>query len=691
MLGDGRRWAWGLLLGAVTVGCGGGTGAGEDLGPPVPPGPIVGGDGPGEPPADAVRGILECPTVPRPEYTLGVEVEVPLSTRFTTNCASCHGATGEGRPGYPALSSDLSFDDYLTAVREGPGAMPRFDASVVSDETLRNDYELLRDMAEGAPKTRSLGDEWTWSDAQVEEAYARGLTAWRKPDPLGVACANCHTPDAVDLAVLGYEDHDIMRRAALHLPPDDQVALVNFVHAQRRRFNIAEPCSPRYRPLQPGGEPLPGETPEEQDVAFAEQLIDLESFLVVDVVETLDDARAAYRQLVATNTRTLRTGLRLPRWTEDSFHGHEHATINDYLMGVGRAPLDPDAFYAVEDAYIAEPSDANFYALLDSFEARTHDLGYADAHEAANRKANGRCNAIQKQGGMLGFSDLKKKESAYIVQHLMRAALRGASSWEELPTAPFVGFGNTLNPFYRLGAQFAEFNCRNADDMMASWPDEPAAEIPQSDLDSGEAIELSRQLNHPWQSLGQLYDPALMMREGQTPNQLHYWALHGFTQRAVHLPFYYAHRVAQQIHFYEDLRGTPEHPGEGFFGGAEVHPVLDGRRLFLRPAGFRRANDDDETIRGAVSNTMRCNIVRMVLLMQRDLFSQGAGGNSILAREEGDSLNRHWNEWTTVANQMNDGKRPLFGPLAERRALCAEGLVSLIDEVRDLGAQAADL
>jgi len=43
---------------------------------------------------------------------------------------------------------------------------------------------------------------------------------------------------------------------------------------------------------------------------------------------------------------------------------------------------------------------------------------------------------------------------------------------------------------------------------------------------------------HPWQMLGVLYDPGLMMREGQNPNQLHYWALHGFVRRDVHLPFY---------------------------------------------------------------------------------------------------------------------------------------------------------
>ncbi|MEM9189892.1 MAG: cytochrome c [Myxococcota bacterium] len=656
--------------------------------------PIVGEGGPGEAPATALQGVLDCPTVDAPPYTFGVEVDLPLSEPFRTTCSSCHGPSGEGLSGYPAIPGALSFEEFRAAVRDGKGdAMPAFASASIDDASLRNDFEVLQGIAGSAPTPRALGGEWTWSESQVEEAYQAGLDIWRKPDHEGVACANCHSPDAFDLAIFGFHDDQILRRARLHLDPGDSAALVNLVHAQRRRFNIGRPCSPDYRPLQPGGEVLPGATPAEQDQSFGEQLVAMDYFVINGAVETVADARRVISELQATDLRRLPIGIELPRWTEDGFNGDPHNTINDYLAGVGRVPNDPGGWYAAEDAYIDDPSEANLLGLVRGLSEETHDLGYAERAEEANREANGRCNAIHGSGGFLGFTDLKKRESLMLVQHYLRMAALGRDGWHELGLAPHIGYGNNLNPFYRMGAQFAEFNCRNAGPMLASWPAEPAGEIPEQDLATGEAIELSRQINHPWQTLGMLYDPALMMREGMVPNQLHYWALHGFVQREVHLPFFYAHRVAQQVRFYEELRGTAEHPeGQGFFSTQPVHPLLDGERLFLRPAGFRRAGDGD-TFTSQASNTLRCNIVRAVLLVQRELLQGGEPGNHIANVPQKGSLAEHYATWETVAEQLgrsNPDER-LLGELRNRSNLCTTDMLSLIEEVRTLADGARDV
>ncbi|MEL7372471.1 MAG: hypothetical protein AAFN74_26340, partial [Myxococcota bacterium] len=150
--------------------------------------------------------------------------------------------------------------------------MPSFSPAALPDSLLRQDYAALVERSSESPSTIEYGNEWSWSTAEVSAARTEGLELWRKPDPAGVACANCHTPDALDLAILGYTDDVITRRARLHLEADDAAKLVKFVHAQRRHFGIERPCHPEYRPLQPGGVVLPGDTPIAQDMAFGEQL-----------------------------------------------------------------------------------------------------------------------------------------------------------------------------------------------------------------------------------------------------------------------------------------------------------------------------------------------------------------------------------------------------------------------------------
>ncbi|MEM9457612.1 MAG: cytochrome c [Myxococcota bacterium] len=657
------------------------------------------GEPDGPPDGEGIEGILECPTVELPPYTRGVDAT--LTPPFSLSCGSCHGPTGSGFGNYPEIPGELTLDEFKDVVRQGRGLMPAFTEEFITEAQLEEDYAALSVLAEGADDDLlPAAGEWSWSEAQVQQAYERGLEAWRKPDHDGIACTNCHSPDAVDLAVIGFTDDDILRRSGLHLPAEDAAALVDFVHAQRRRFGIGRPCSKDWRPLQPGGEVLPGDTPHEQDASFAQELVERDYILATGRVETLADAEAVLSEMNSIDLRRLPIGIPFPRWTEDGFNGPEHSTINDYMMGVGRVPNDPDAWYALESAYIEDPSSANFYELLHEVTDQSNDMGFSEATADENSQANGRCNKMSQNGyGFLTFTDEAKRRSGLIVQHMMRMALTGQSGWYDLPPAPFVDYAQTygegVNPFFRLGAQLAEHNCRQAGPMLATWPEEPAAEIPASDLANGEAVELSRQLNHSWQSLGMVFDQTLLMQEDFTGGQnLHYWAIVGFDQDNVHLPFLYLHRILLQEHYYRDLRGTEAHPplGMNHFGSIEVHPLLDGKRLFFKSNNHNVV--DSEEFRAKISNTIRCNSYRTLLLLQRELLLAGQSGNHMFVNENNtQTLMENYSDWGTWVNQLRNkgGEALLSDAFAGHGDLCMDGLDDLIVELEELVLAGDDL
>jgi mono/diheme cytochrome c family protein len=675
---------------------------------PLPPATVDGAV-----PSTAIRGILDCPTAPLPPYTGQLvparTATVELSNAFRSACRSCHGDLGEGRDGgrYPAIPGDLSFDAYRRVVREGRGLMPAFDDAFVSDDELRADYEALQDGAavpppDGAPAT----GEWGWSEAQVAEAYQRGMASFRVPDKEGVACANCHAPDALDLAVIAYPDDAILRRAGLHVGPEDAANIVDLVHAQRRRFNIGEACDRLWRPLQPGGEVLPGDTPREQDVAFGQELTDRGFKLATGRVETLADAYEVFDEMVATDLRRLPMGIPFPRWTEDGFNGDAHSTINDYLMGVGRVPVDHDAWYALEDRYIRNPSQGNFFEVVHRMKDEMTDQGFGERTEDAHRQANGRCGLVsRKGGGFLSFVDEAKKRSLFIVQHYMRMALLDhEGGWYDQDPTPFADYahqyGEPLNPFWLVGAQFAEHNCRNAGPLIATFPAEPAEEVPPSDRANGELVQTLIELNHPWQTLAQVYDQSLWMAEelgGTTrggDNNLHYWADRGFDQDHVHLPFLYLHRILMTEHYWRERRGTAMAPPADLNhqSSAQVHPVLDGERLFFKTAN--RTALEAGAPAAEVSNAIRCNAYRTILLLQKELFEAGEPGSNVyVSGNQISSLTQHYSDWGIYVRRLESrgGERALTPAFAGHGELCMGGLQDLLDELDRLARGATDL
>ena len=222
-------------------------------------------------------------------------------------------------------------------------------------------YAPLNDPAYGTGATAAN----RLSDAQMSTAFTEGLAAWRRIGNHG-GCISCHSPDAFDLALIGYSDADITRRALGHVTAGEAAQIVQLIKAMRQRYKIERPLHPQtFRPLQPGYEVLPGTSAENQDLAFANYLNDdIGLIWAKDRIESRAQALAAQQQLLALDLRKLRIGIPFDRWSEDGFHGAGNLSLSEWvpMMGMQPAPGRAAEWHALHDAYIADPSDANFWA-----------------------------------------------------------------------------------------------------------------------------------------------------------------------------------------------------------------------------------------------------------------------------------------------------------------------------------------
>lgn len=120
------------------------------------------------------------------------------------------------------------------------------------------------------------------------------------------------------------------------------------------------------RPLQPGGDVLPGDTPEARDLAFGREIAPKLPLLFGEPIRTVDQAKAAEAQLLALDVTNLKVGIPLNRLSEDIAHGKEHASVAQWLPEVPPTIADSDrpAWYEDEDRYLADPSQNNLRTLI---------------------------------------------------------------------------------------------------------------------------------------------------------------------------------------------------------------------------------------------------------------------------------------------------------------------------------------
>lgn len=260
------------------------------------------------------------------------------------------------------------------------------------------------------------------------EAVAAGLVAFRTPDGNGNTCAGCHAPDGIDLAYPAYSREDILRRANNHLDPQSSAAIADMIEAVRDHHGWVPTRDPReYRPLQAGGQVLPGGTAMERDAAFTQQLVDRGLWLAVGEVDDLPGAIAARDELLALDPWSLPVGIPLGRFSEDEHFGPSHHSLSEWVPTAAHVPdsLDPDTWWALQDLYLAEPSDEALVALLD---------GIAGPDAAA------RVHVEEPDGALEAFESARFR-SLLLLSHEQRremsgAAPRGAADVIAYPTNP---------------------------------------------------------------------------------------------------------------------------------------------------------------------------------------------------------------------------------------------------------------
>ncbi|MDG2305289.1 MAG: carbohydrate-binding protein [Candidatus Binatia bacterium] len=334
----------------------------------------------------------------------------------------------------------------LVPVREGPdvrtGSAPAEHSpshivipfafpptEIVAGETPRRrvDYPEGVLCPTDAPDPRcgpGFSDETALEEAALEQAITQGLAAFRFDGAHG-SCAGCHVADAFDLAVIGYSDADIRRRALEHVSSEQAEQIVQLVHAQRQRHGLDRVLHPgHFRPLQPGFEPLPGDTVRERDFAFLQHLADEQNLILMnDVIDSREKALLAEQQLLALDVHSLRIGVRLDRWSEDSFHGPSHVgqapyaeaqgqdgSVAEWLPNMATVPLANRAqeFYALFDAYAANPTDLAFWRFYDSIAEITesHEPLLNDDDSWAYEWMRTKYESIQVMGHMLRHQTL---------------------------------------------------------------------------------------------------------------------------------------------------------------------------------------------------------------------------------------------------------------------------------------------
>ena len=231
------------------------------------------------------------------------------------------------------------------------------------------------------------------NEAALASALAAGHAAWTDEASMGGPCASCHSPDAIDLAWIGYSDCDIRRRALDHVNSAQADAIVEYIHARRQQHDIQKPLHPdKYRPLQPNHEPFgdpaddievaDSDLQDQRDEAFMRHLTDdLQLLWATSRIDSLERARQAYQQLLTLDLKRLPLGIPFDRFSEDprasdnecrsAGAGHLGQSVFEWVPAMPMRPKEgaEAQWYSLLDDYVADPSTVNLWRYYDTIDA----------------------------------------------------------------------------------------------------------------------------------------------------------------------------------------------------------------------------------------------------------------------------------------------------------------------------------
>ena len=319
---------------------------------------------------------------------------------------------------------------------------------------------------DGSPSTpsSSIGSASTPIDtplAQNADSASRrtdALALWREASPskrVKGSCVGCHGADYLDLARIGTSAATVQRRAVIDgASAAEAQTLYASIQDLRSQYSIPIENPQTFRPFQPGGVLLPGDTSQARDAAFGRELKTLIPTLMGPRIGNLAQAQKARDELIdlargtnaagansaMLNLRSLPVGVPFPRWSADAFNASSsdasQTTLNDWISDVALEPVDADRaqWLGLQQAYLSNPSTPNFWRMFAFVDRLTpQPATYVDSLSSGQR------DILQSYAGT-------KYRSALIGQHLLRTDLAGTTS-KFLGTGA-VAFNYLLNDSY---------------------------------------------------------------------------------------------------------------------------------------------------------------------------------------------------------------------------------------------------
>lgn len=285
--------------------------------------------------------------------------------------------------------------------------------------------------------------------------YQQALDVWRLRREKD-SCSSCHGPDFFDLARIGTSDSEIVRRALMDGASEAEGrTLVDGVKAVRAIYGLG-PENPRtFRPFQPGGAVLAGSSSIERDLAFAAELEQfLPTLTSAQPIASLADAKRARDEFLAVDFDTMKIGVPLPRWSSDIAHGAAEGTFNDWVSDLARVPRPErrDEFIALQDAYLIDSSDFNFWKMYFAVDEMTLPFEGITPVDPADRWKAERFSAMKYKSALIGQHALR-------VQSLNRTGfMKGQVAFSYLTTEePFRTAFKGKSATHRGGERLPEF------------------------------------------------------------------------------------------------------------------------------------------------------------------------------------------------------------------------------------------
>lgn len=443
------------------------------------------------------------------------------------------------------------------------------------------------------------------ADVESNADEATALALWRKVGLKG-SCSGCHGADYFDLARIGSSDATIMRRAlADGATIAEANSLITAVKRTRTQLSIPVTDPLTFRPFQPGGELLAGARPLDRDFEFGKSLKTLQPFVMTPrtdgepTVNSLAAAKTALAELLALDLRTLKVGVAFPKWSSDFFNGNADGSLNDWIADLASEPAtdaDRVTWRALQDAYLRDASDENFWAMFAAVDKYTTDL-------------------MPLASGAQSFTRQKFK-SALLGQHLMRTQLRGRSGFVRGPVAFAYIETGPMRALFENVASLKRFNYLPGGNMWEVGDDaratlgqqltSPAAPVrdrlvalgmPQFVIDSVRADsrwrDAEEELRVSWFWLGFTFDQSLRRINGSNSTRSGEYMTASLLDAEMyfHQSFAAAKRVATQGTVAEKLGTTPIYAPHYSYSMAYGREILGWRTTPtgapIYPAAFR--------------------------------------------------------------------------------------------------------